>query len=359
MMRGATPAAVRDAIAASDPFPGTRGFAGALPDGRLVRDVLGREPLFVEGPDPERAGDWAFDPTALEDPRSVPAGTVIDRTGPSDVWSLPERLPRDRDEAIRSLGNAVDAALESVPSEGLAVAFSGGVDSALLASALDAPLVTVGFPDAPDVSAARDVAEVLGPSITVRELSLDDLEAAVPRVATAIGSTNAMDVQIAATLYFAAETAAAAGHDRVAFGQGADELFGGYEKIAALDHRVAADDVRGARREALSDLPAGLERDVLAIRAAAVTPVFPYLDDRVLEAALALPERSIVANGTRKRGFRRVAADRLPGRVADREKRAMQYGSRVSRELDRLARRAGFKRRMDRHVTRYVRDRLD
>jgi asparagine synthase (glutamine-hydrolysing) len=32
----------------------------------------------------------------------------------------------------------------------------------------------------------------------------------------------------------------------------------------------------------------------------------------------------------------------------------MQYGSRVSRELDRLARQAGFKRRQGDHVTAYV-----
>ena len=37
----------------------------------------------------------------------------------------------------------------------------------------------------------------------------------------------------------------------------------------------------------------------------------------------------------------------------------MQYGSLISRELDRLARQAGFKRRMDDHVTRYVEHRLD
>ena len=44
----------------------------------------------------------------------------------------------------------------------------------------------------------------------------------------------------------------------------------------------------------------------------------------------------------------------LPDRVAFREKKAVQYGSLVSRELDRLARQNGFKRRMDDHVTQYV-----
>jgi len=49
----------------------------------------------------------------------------------------------------------------------------------------------------------------------------------------------------------------------------------------------------------------------------------------------------------------------LPARVAYRAKKAVQYGSLVDRELDRLAREAGFKQRMDDHVARYVASRLD
>jgi asparagine synthase (glutamine-hydrolysing) len=37
-----------------------------------------------------------------------------------------------------------------------------------------------------------------------------------------------------------------------------------------------------------------------------------------------------------------------------RDKKAAQYGSLAARELDRLARQAGYKRRMDDHVTQYV-----
>jgi asparagine synthase (glutamine-hydrolysing) len=44
----------------------------------------------------------------------------------------------------------------------------------------------------------------------------------------------------------------------------------------------------------------------------------------------------------------------LPPSVAGADKKAVQYGSYVSRELDRLARQAGFKRRMDDHVGQYI-----
>ncbi len=64
-----------------------------------------------------------------------------------------------------------------------------------------------------------------------------------------------MDVQIALPLYLVAERVAADGFDALAVGQGADELFGGYEKVVRLDHRVDAATTRGAVREQIRSLP--------------------------------------------------------------------------------------------------------
>jgi asparagine synthase (glutamine-hydrolysing) len=360
MIRGADGALVDQAIASSNPFPGTRGFAGQLPDGRLVRDVLGRVPLFVDGPpaDWRPSPAWGFEPTQFADPQVVPAGTVVGTDGLERRWSLPSADPRPADDALARLRDALETTFDAIDTDGLAIGFSGGVDSAVLAAALDAPLFTVGFEGSTDVDVARDVADRLGLALTVHELTVAELESAVPRVATAIDSTNAMNVQIALTLSFVAEAVAAEGYERLALGQGADELFGGYAKIEAVDHRVEADTVRGARREVVRGLPTGLARDTLAIRAQGVEPVMPFLHDRVVEAAMLLPTSLIVSDGVRKRGFRTIANEYVPDSVADRPKKAMQYGSLVARELDRLARQAGFKRRMDDHVGQYVRSRV-
>lgn len=356
-LHGADPRTVEDAIASADPLPGTTGFAGELPDGRLVRDVLGREPLFVDG------NAWSFDPTDLDDPSSFPAGHVSAGEGTRHVWSLPDPEPTtDRERALDAVRESVEAGVETVPDEDVAVAFSGGVDSALLAALLDAPLHVVGFPDSTDVASARDSAAAMGreADLVVHELTIEDVEDAVPTVARAIGRTNAMDVQIALPLYLVAERVDT---DHLVLGQGADELFGGYSKVAKLDHRVEADTVRGARREVVETLPDQLERDTLAVHAAGVEPVTPLLHDRVVDAALRLPDDLLVEDAEteharRKAALRDVAAEWLPESVAERDKKAVQYGSLVARELDRLARQAGFKRRMDDHVRKYVESRL-
>jgi len=350
-MRGADPDAVARALADEDPLPGTRGFAGELPDGGLVRDVLGRVPLYADG------DAWSHRPHDLADPTPVPAGHVRADGEFQRAWTLPDPSPTGDADDVRA---AVDASLADVPDEGLAVAFSGGVDSALVASAVDAPLYVVGFPDSHDVAAAREAAAAMDRDLTVVDLSLSDVERAVPEVARAIDRTNAMDVAIALPLYLVAERAAADGHDRLAVGQGADELFGGYAKVAKApdDSRVDADTVRGARREVVRSLPEQAPRDVLALRAAGVRPVAPLLDDRVVRAALSLPGDALVDGDERKVALRDAARDFVPDAVADRDKKAVQYGSLVSRELDRLARQAGFKRRMDDHVSKYVADRV-
>jgi asparagine synthase (glutamine-hydrolysing) len=98
---------------------------------------------------------------------------------------------------------------------------------------------------------------------------------------------------------------------------------------------------------------------VLALRAAGVEPVAPLLHDRVVRAALPLPAELLATDEERKVALRRAAEGVLPPSVRTREKKALQYGSLVSRELDRLARRAGYKRRMDDHVGKYVRSLVD
>jgi len=356
-MQGADAAVVRRALERRDPLPGGRGFAGVL-DGRLVRDVLGRYPLFSRSDDPT---EWSPDPTDLSDPRRLPAGHVRDADSDSDadgdtrVWSLPDPEPSgDADRAVAAVRTAVVEAVDAVDGAP-AVAFSGGVDSAILAARTEGPLYVGGFPESHDVGAARSAADALGRELAVVEFTHDDLERAVPELVAATGRSNPMDVGVALPLYLVAERVAADGHDRLAVGQGADELFGGYAKVAAPadDDRLEADTVRGATREVIGELPAGLERDVLTLRAAGVEPVAPLLDDRVVAAALRLPADLLVDGDERKVALRR-AADFLPAAVRGRDKKAVQYGSLVARELDRLARQAGFKRRMDDHVGRYI-----
>ena len=357
-LRGATREAVRDAIESGDSLPGAAGFAGSVDD-RLVRDVLGREPLYVDAASDGR--EWRFDPTDLGDPELLPAGGVVEPDGDRrEIWSLPEpEVETDHTAAVEAVRESVLTSVREPDSAGLAVAFSGGVDSAVVAAGVpEVPCYVAGFADAEshDVAAARDAAAAMDRDLRVVAFDHDDIVRAVPEIVRATGRSNAMDVGIALPLYFVAERAAADGFDRLAVGQGADELFGGYRKVVnpAEDHRVAADTVRGATREVIDTLPDQLPRDVLTLRAAGVEPVAPLLHDRVVDAALRLPADLLASDGERKVGFRRAVEGVVPDGVRGAEKKAVQYGTYAARELDRLARRAGYKKRMEDHVGQYI-----
>ncbi len=349
-LTGSDPETVRRALAEGNALSSADGFAGEL-DGQLVRDVLGREPLFFDGK------RWSHDPTDLDDPRSLPAGHVREGTELRRRLSLPDHAPVSLEAGVDRVRAAITESIDAVDTAGLAVAFSGGLDSALVAARLDLPLYTVGFPESHDIDAARSAAAFLDRDLTVHTIDRDALGAAIPEVVAATGRTNAMDIQIALPLYLLAQRLSEDGYSRVALGQGADELFGGYAKVARApeDPRVDAETVRGARREMIETLPAQLERDVLTLRAAGVEPVVPLLTDCVVRAALELPGEALVTDREERKWALRLAARQdVPDRVVFREKKAVQYGSLVARELDRLARESGFKRRQDDHVTAFI-----
>jgi len=373
-LRGASPAVVRTALDTDDPLPGASGCGpsdmggfGGVVDEQVVRDVLGRQPVYTEADadDPTAEGAWAFAPGDLDDPVAVPPGAVRTVDGDSQRLSLPEPPVDEPEPAQQAVDDALTGALgltENSESAETAVAFSGGVDSALVAAGLpDAPLYVIGFEGSHDIAAAREAAAAMDRSddLVVIELNHETLREAVPRVADAINRTNPMDVSIALPLVLVAERVRNDGYSHLALGQGADELFGGYSKVVdpAADHRVEATTVRGAVQETITTLPGQLERDVCGLQAAGVEPVTPFLQDRVIDAALRLPGERLATTDERKIALRRFARqeDVLPGEVASTDKKAVQYGSYVSRELDRLARQAGYKRRMDDHVGQYIR----
>ena len=69
----------------------------------------------------------------------------------------------------------------------------------------------------------------------------------------------------------------------------------------------------------------------------------PYLDVRVVRAARKIPAAEKVQGKLRKVPLRKLAERHIGPELAWYEKKAMQYGSGVAKELSRLARKNGYK----------------
>ena len=252
-----------------------------------------------------------------------------------DTASSPARI----EELVESLTKALTACHRTVAcgSRNVAVAFSGGLDSSLLAymsselCGQSVVLYTVTDDAGRGLDAAREAADVLGLSLRVVRISEEHLR----QFHDILLSGSAMDAALSIGFSSVAATARADGHDYLVLGQLADELFGGYHRYL----RLHGSDLELAMRLGLEASSESLVRDFSAVASWGVMPLFPYTCNEIVRSAIEIPADLMVLNGIRKYPLRMAAlALGMPEQLAMREKRAFQYSSGLER-LVRSARR--------------------
>jgi asparagine synthase (glutamine-hydrolysing) len=260
-------------------------------------------------------------------PAEIPAGTVV-CGGHAAGMVNPVPGPYSTEEAIVT-------AIRLRSDEGI-VALSGGVDSSLVAYLAGLPCVIVGIEGSHDLKRGVYVAELLGLPYDTVVPTFREIEETLAQVVQVSPAFTPVTVSIATTLAFVSRFARDRGETRILIGQGADELFGGYSRYlrsTTLDQDMER------------DFQALLEQLVQDQAVAALHGAYfslPYLDVRVVRAALAIPPHEKVTGGIRKRALRLIAERYIPPEIAWYEKKAMQYGSGVWRTIQQLARRNGY-----------------
>jgi len=338
---------------------------GVVESDRIVagRDVFGATPLYYgENEDvcavaSERKALWKI---GLKDVRSFPPGqlAVMDEHGFSfhvvKALRMPSRENVDLETAARALQLLL---LESTRKrvsdlDGVAVAFSGGVDSSVVAVlaenvGLNVQLVSVGLEDQPEVMFAEEAAEALDLPFHLQTYAVGELEATLAKVLWLIEEPHVINACIAVPFYWLAETASKLGCHVLLAGQGADELFGGYQRYLTEYERSGAEaveqkmfhDVENAYR-------ANFQRDNQVCSCHGVELRLPFIDRDVVDFALRLPIRlkfNSAEDKLRKRVLRRVAHDlEIPSFMADKPKKAVQYTTGVTKALQRLAKDEGL-----------------
>jgi asparagine synthase (glutamine-hydrolysing) len=248
------------------------------------------------------------------------------------------------------LEEAIVTAVRLRSDEGI-TALSGGVDSTLVAQLAQRECVAVGLEGSHDLRQARHAADTLGLTCTAVTITLDEIADALPVVVRAIPKKDPMNTGIALTQYFIARFAAEQGYQRIITGQGADELFGGY--LRYLETPTLGEDLE--RDFAGLEQQAARDQAVAALHGTYLS--MPYVDCRVVRAARAIPPDEKVRGGHRKIPLRKVAERHIPAEFAWYEKKAMQYGSGVWKELQRFARKNGYKTSVQDYIDQI--DRVD
>jgi asparagine synthase (glutamine-hydrolysing) len=333
----------------------------AISGGKLLagRDILGLKPLYY-GRDWSGAVAFAslkagLSRIGIRDPRAVPPGHLVAVSNKQmtvlvkQSLSSSKELKVSEDEATARVGHLLLESLAENPPEDYALAFSGGLDSTLVAYAakengLRPELITVGLKGQPELEHARRVAKELGLDITVRELSQSEIIDRLGEVVETVESSDSTLVGHSVPLFFVCEVAEEMGMGHLLVGQLSDELFAGYgrfEELALKHHFLEArkEVLRSVLAAATNDFEPG---DKLAVshRLDLQSP-FAYLPlvDYALIIPISLKLRLIGDGVVRKYVLRRLAAFwKLPESVVNRPKKAVQYSTGVQKVLLKEAR---------------------
>ncbi len=214
--------------------------------------------------------------------------------------------------------------------DSLAVAFSGGLDSGILAYLLrdcDARFYTVGIEGSKDVENAEEAASHLDISVDIIEIGEYDILEGLLFLKRIDPNIDVLEASFELPLYFVSSYSL---EDFVMSGQGSDELFGGYRKYLENPNLMREDFnrllVRTRPREV--KIATLLGKELLT----------PYLSQRIIEFSQNLPLELKIRDGVRKYILREAAKILgVPEIIYTREKKAAQYGSGIWKMIKKMA----------------------
>lgn len=239
------------------------------------------------------------------------------------------------------LGRIRKAVSLTVPHKKIGVAYSGGVDSAMVSKVCrdmghDIVLLTVGFAQSHDILFAKKVNEELGYPHHTLEIEPESFPSVSSHVRENIKTDNLSWNENCIAFYYVSKLARGLGIDAVVTANGIDELFCGYDA-----YREA---FSGGQSKINELMEAKLENELEMMKAADLTAsefgvrmLQPLLSSPFIEYAMTIPIADKITGPEdmyRKHIIRRLAGGiGVPQISYTKRKKAIQYGSRIHKAL--------------------------
>ncbi|MGE5574730.1 MAG: asparagine synthase-related protein, partial [Ignavibacteria bacterium] len=322
-----------------------------------ARDTVGVQPLyFGENRDiaafaTNRKVLWRL---GIETALSFPPGNLafLDKDGfkfkPVKTLTFKEPTPVSIDDAAKNLQVLLEQSIQRRVHglKEVAVAFSGGLDSSLVAFlankiGVKVSLFHVSLENQAESEEAIKAAEELNLPLQVDLFKDSDLETALPKVVDLIEEPDPIKASIGVPFYWVAEKASEAGFKVMLAGQGADELFGGYQRYVKEYCKEGEKVAKTMFSDVMQLYESNLERDVKITGFFDLELRLPFGAFDLAEYAMTLPleckfEQKL--DTLRKLVLRRLALNAgVPKSIADKPKKAVQYSTGINDAVKRIA----------------------
>ena len=220
-----------------------------------------------------------------------------------------------------------------------AVAFSGGLDSGIIAALAGrhgrTMLWTVGTKGSYDVEASEEMATSMGLPWKHLELKVDDIENELRQMIELTGTVNPITLSFEIPLFYVMKYST---EKVIMSGQGADELFAGYSKYEGLEENELNDHMKN---DLMNLMNVTLEHERKVADHFGKTIVYPYLDERILNIVETIDTADLAPREVRKAVLRDVATRMGHPEIAAKPKKAAQYGSGTMDALRKVAKKNG------------------
>jgi asparagine synthase (glutamine-hydrolysing) len=222
---------------------------------------------------------------------------------------------------------------------------SGGVDSTLIAAIAQRSTGSLrtfvcGMKDGgSDLAWAQRAAKAIGATHTVCVISEEEITGLVREVVACTGSYELHTVRGGVPTYAVARQAHNVGIKVLLSGEGADELFGGYDEFQELPSAQLASALVQSQEDLGATECLRLDRCTMAH---SIEARVPFLSRSVIAQARALPVNAKIARTSMgtvcKLALREAASQVIPRDIAFRPKTEFTHGSGVSATIDAIAR---------------------
>ena len=239
------------------------------------------------------------------------------------------------------LSEMENAVKETIPDKKIGVAFSGGVDSTLLAKLVkdmgyDVHLLTIGFQDSHDINFAKEVNQLLNFPHSISEIDPEKFKEVSQKINQTIKSDNLSWNENSIAFHYVAELAQKNELKTVVTANGIDELFCGYNS-----YREAIEKGEGEVTKMMDEKLKNEGEMMIAINK--VTAEFggkmvqPFLSPSFVDYSKKIPVSEKIHGPDdmqRKHPIRELAMDYgVPEIAARKQKKALQYGSQIHKSL--------------------------